>query len=108
MKSIHHFPIKPPSDTRLVSARLPGVLLLSLFEIDGGPRLGAVLVSLLLGCAGIFLLVLMLTIILVTLAREDQILIDSDQVVRTNLKNQYFRNPVFIRKLWARSVPRND
>ena len=107
MKSIHHFPIKPPSDTRLVSPRLSGVLLLSLFEMGGGPRLGAVLVSLLLGCAGIFLLVLMLTIILVTLAREDQILIDSDQVQRT-IPNPFCRNLVFIRKSWARSVPRKD
>ena len=52
-----------------------------LFQIfHGKPSIGSILVSLVLGFAGFFLIVLLLTMVFVTLARKDQILIASDAV----------------------------
>ena len=45
---------------------------------SGNPSAGSILISFVLGCAGFFLLILVLTMVIVTLAREEQIHITSD------------------------------
>ena len=71
-KSINHFPFRPNGPVKKVNI---------FFQIfPGDLSVGSILVTLVLGFAGFFLLVLLLTMFIVTLAREDQIVLSNDTV----------------------------
>ena len=69
-KKFHSFWLSGPPEKDLVENQL--------HLASSNPGAGSILISFVLGCAGFFLLVVVLTMVIVTLAREEQIHMTSD------------------------------
>ena len=69
-KKFHSFWLSGPQEKDSVENKL--------HLASSNPGAGSILISFVLGCAGFFLLILVLTMVIVTLAREEQIHITSD------------------------------